>query len=63
MEHKWNGIIKVRIVSIMIIAHNAIVSVWGKGLDPDALQGGDDNNFFPIWQIVGVGLCPHPFER
>jgi len=48
VEHKWNGIIKVRIVSIMITAHNAIVSVWGKGLDPDALQGGDDNNSLPI---------------
>jgi hypothetical protein len=47
----------------MITAHNAIVSVWGKGLDPDALQGGDDNNSLPIWQIVGVGLCPRPFER
>jgi len=32
----------------MITAYNANVSVWGKGLDPDALQGGVENNSLQI---------------
>ncbi len=62
VEHKRNGIIIVSIVSIMITTYNANVSVWGKGLDPDALQGGVENNSLQIWRMVGVGLCSRPFE-